>query len=169
VARSTGVLVTGDKEIDRLLKRLPLKLQKKLSRQATRKAAKDVVLPNARAEVPQNTGKLASTLAVRAAKARRGRFGHQVETKAGAYGGEEGGQFPGAFLEFGTKERFHKPYKVIDLDEDDGEREKGRKSVGRIKKGDFGYMRTAIYDHQAQINQLYLQAMREFVNEAASK
>jgi hypothetical protein len=169
VARSAGVLVTGDKEIDRLLKSLPLKLQKKISRQATRKAAKDIVLPNARGEVPQKSGKLAASLTVRAAKARKGKFGHQVETKSGAYGGEGQGQFPGAFLEFGTKERFHKPYKIIDLDEDDGEREKGRKSVGRIEKGKFGYMRTAIYDHQERINQLYFQAMREFINEAKTK
>lgn len=169
MAGSTKVLVTGDKEIDRLLKAMPLKLQKKISRQATRKAAKDVVLPNARGEVPQRTGKLAASLVVRAAKARKGKFGHQVETKSGAYGGEEGGQFPGAYLEFGTKERFHKPYKVIDLTQDDGEREKGRKSVGSIEKGKFRYMRAAIYDHQQRINQLYLQAMREFINEAAAK
>lgn len=169
MARSTGVLVTGDKEIDRILKGMPLKLQKKLSRQATRKAAKDVVLPNARGKVPQKSGKLAASLTVRASKARKGKFGHQVETKSGAYGGEGGEQFPGAFLEFGTKERFHKPYKVIDASQDDGERETGRKSVGRIDKGKFGYMRTAIYDHQEKINQLYLRAMREFINEAAAK
>ncbi len=169
MARSTGVLVTGDKEIDRLLKAMPLKLQKKISRQATRKAAKDIVLPNARAEVPVNFGTLEASLAIRAAKSRRGRFGHQVETKSGAYGGEGGDQFPGAFLEFGTKERFHKPYKVTDSSQEDGERESGRKSVGRIDKGKFGYMRTAIYDHQQKINQLYLQAMREFIAEAASK
>lgn len=169
MARATGVLVTGDKEIDRLLKAMPLKLQKKISRQATRKAAKDVVLPNARAEVPVKTGKLAASLQVRAAKARKGMFGHQVETKSGAYGGEGGDQFPGAFLEFGTKERFHKPYKVVDTSQKDGERESGGKYVGRIKKGEFGFMRTAIYDHQQKITELYLQAMREFIAGAANK
>lgn len=166
---TSKVLVTGDKEIDRLLKAMPLKLQKKISRQATRKAAKDIVLPNAKANIPIATGKLAASLAVRSAKARRGKFGHQVETKPGVYGGDSGDQFPGAYLEFGTKERFHKPYKVVDLDQDDGEREAGRKSVGRIEKGKFNYMRSAIYDHQGRINELYLQAMREFINEANTK
>jgi hypothetical protein len=169
MARSSGVLVTGDKEIDRLLKMLPLKLQKKLSRQATRKAAKDIVLPNSRAAVPVSTGKLAASLSVRAAKATKGKFGHKVETKPGVYSGESGSQFPGVFLEYGTKERFHKPRKVIDSTQDDGERETGRKSVGRIPRGDFGFMRTAIYDHKEQIKGLYLQAMREFVREAAAK
>ncbi len=164
MAKSFGAVVTGVADIDKKLKRLPLKLQKKLTRQATRKAAKEVVLLHAKTNVPTNTGKLAASLAVRAAKARKGRFGHQTETKPGAYAGaDEGEQYPGAFLEFGTKERFRKPITTIR----DGAENTTGGSTGRIDKGKFGYLRAALYDHQTQIQQLFIAAMREFLNEAA--
>jgi len=147
---SGKVIVTGDKAIDAALRSMPLKLQKKISRKATRKAAKDIVLIDALAKVPEDTGQLASSLVVRAAKGRNGKFGHRVETAKGFYGSGEGeDQFPGAFLEFGTKERVHK----------------SGKKVGRLQPGKFAYMRTSIYDNQDKIIDLYLGAMREFISE----
>jgi HK97 gp10 family phage protein len=100
-----GVIVTGDEALDKLLAGLPAKLQKKLSRQATRKAAKDIVLPEAKARVPEDTGDLADSLKVQAIKRSRSKIGHMVATKDGFYKGD---QFYGGLVEFGTKERQHK-------------------------------------------------------------
>lgn len=143
----TGVIVTGNRALNRLLKGLPEKVQKKLSRQATRKAAKEIVLPDAKNRVPVNTGDLEDSLIVKAMKRSRGRFGHSVQTKDGAY---QGDQFYGAFIEFGTKERRHK----------------GGKKVGRIDpaKG-FAYLRPAIYDNRERIKELYVTAMKQFISE----
>jgi HK97 gp10 family phage protein len=142
-----GVIITGDKALDALLKGLPAKVQKKLSRQATRKAAKEIVLPDAKARVPVNTGDLEESLTVKAMRRSRTRFGHEVRTKDVFY---QGDQFYGAFIEFGTKERRHK----------------SGKSVGRIDpaKG-FAYLRPAIYDNEDRIEQLYVTAMRELIAE----
>jgi hypothetical protein len=164
VAKAT-VVITGDKQIDRILRGMPLKLQKKISRQATRKASKEIVLKRATTDVPTDTGKLKASLAVRAMKARKGRFGHQVETKKGVYGGEGQSQFPGAFLEFGTKERFHKTITYI---KGGVEHTTGKKYVGRIQPKKFGYLRKAVYNNQTPISDLYIKAMREFIAEAAA-
>lgn len=143
----TGVIITGDKELDRLLKGLPLKVQKKVSRSATRKAAKDIVLPDAKSRVPVDTGDLEESLSVRAIKRSRTKFGHEVRTKDGFYSGD---QFYGAFIEFGTKERKHK----------------SGKQVGRIDPAkNFAYLRPAVYDNDARIRALYVTAMKELIAE----
>lgn len=146
-----GVLITGDKQLDRLLKGLPLAAQKKLSRKATRKAAKDIVLPEAKNLVPVDTGDLEESLVVKAMKRSRGRFGHQVQTKDGFY---QGDQFYGAFIEFGTKERQHK----------------SGKDAGRIDPAkNFAYLRPAVYDNEGRIRELYVTAMHELISETAAK
>lgn len=143
----TGVIVTGVDELDKLLKGLPLKVQKKLSREATRKAAKEIVLPDAKNRVPVDTGDLEESLSVRAIKRSRYRFGHEVRTKDGFYSGD---QFYGAFIEFGTKERVHK----------------SGKQVGRIDpQKNFAYLRPAIYDNEQQIKTLYITAMQRLIQE----
>lgn len=141
------MIVTGDRAVDAMLRDLPLRAQKKLSRQATRKAAKEIVLAQALRNVPEDEGKLASTLAVRALKRSRSRVGHTVTTKPGQYDDDE--QFPGAFLEFGTKERRHK----------------SGKPVGAIQPRKFAYLRPAVYDNEAQIKQLYVDDMKQLINE----
>lgn len=145
-----GVIVTGDKELDRLLASLTPKLQKKLSRQATRKSAKDIVLPEAKARVPEDTGDLADSLVVRAVKRSRGKIGHMVTTKDGFYKGD---QFYGAFIEFGTKERKHK----------------SGKPVGQIRPHEFSYLRPAIYDNEERIKDMYVKDVRELIIEAGKK
>lgn len=145
-----GVIVTGDKALDRLLAGLDGKLQKKLSRQATRKSAKDIVLPDAKARVPEDSSDLADSLVVRSIKRSRGKIGHMVTTKDGLY---EGDQFYGGFLEFGTKERQHK----------------SGKQVGAIQPHKFAFLRPAIYDNEARISAEYVSDVRELINEAAAK
>lgn len=141
-----GVIVTGEAELDRLLRSLPLKVQKKLSRQATRKSAKEIALPYAKSRVPVDEGDLLRALVVRAMKRSRNRFGHTVGTKEGAY---QGDQFYGSFPEYGTKHRQHK----------------SGKSVGRIQPGTFAYLRPSIYDNQSQIHGNYVTAMRQLIAE----
>jgi HK97 gp10 family phage protein len=146
----TGVIVTGDKELDALLKGLPLKAQKKLSRKATRKAAKDIVLPEARNRVGVDSGELEDSLKVKAIKRSRSRFGHEVTTGDGFWKGD---QFYGAFLEFGTKERQHK----------------SGKQVGQIQPGAHAFLRPAVYDNEGRITQLYVDAMKELISELPAK
>ncbi|MEM8865371.1 MAG: HK97 gp10 family phage protein [Planctomycetota bacterium] len=69
--------VTGDEELDRVLKGLPAKLQKKYMRKATRDASKKV-LQRFRDNVPTETGALRDTAKVRAVKRSRGKTGHMV-------------------------------------------------------------------------------------------
>jgi len=141
-----GVIITGDEALDKLLKGLPLKVQKKLSTQATRKAAKEIVLPDAKSRVPVDTGDLEESLVVRSIKRSRFRIGHQVQTKDGF---NQGDQFYGAFIEFGTKPRVHK----------------SGKSVGRIDPSkNFAYLRPAVYDNEARIKGLYVTAMNELIS-----
>jgi HK97 gp10 family phage protein len=145
-----GVIVTGDEALDKLLAGLPAKLQKKLSRQATRKSAKDIVLPEAKARVPVDTGDLEDSLTVRAIPRSSSRIGHMVATRDGFFKGD---QFYGAMLEFGTKER----------------QQKSGKQVGAIQPHKFAFLRPAIYDNEARIKELYVSDVRELINEAASK
>jgi len=102
MAKAGGVVITGVKELDLKLAGMPARLQKKLSRQATRKAAKDIVLPDAKRNVPHDTGDLERSLTVRAIKRSRSRVGHSVETKDGFF---KGNQFYGGFIEFGWDDK----------------------------------------------------------------
>lgn len=103
----TGIAITGDRELDRKLKGMEGKFKKKLSRKATRKAAKEIVLPAAKANAPVGTGDLRKSLVVRTIKRSRSRIGHQVQTKDGFFKGD---QFYGAFHEFGTARMKARPF-----------------------------------------------------------
>lgn len=144
-----GFLVTGVAAVDAKLKGLPLAAQKKLSRKATRQSAKDIVLPAAKDNAPVDSGDLEESLTVRALKRSRTKFGHMVTTGEGFWKGE---QFYGAFLEFGTKERFHKT---------------SQKSVGRIVSQVHAFLRRALYDNADRIRGTYVNAMGELLREVS--
>jgi HK97 gp10 family phage protein len=74
----TNVVLTGDKDLDRLLGALPAKMQKKFVRSALRKAGK-IVLSKARDAVPVETGALKKGLKLRALKRQKYRIGVAVE------------------------------------------------------------------------------------------
>ena len=103
----TGIALTGHKELDAKLRGMHGRFQKKLSRKATRAAAKEIVLPEAKAMAPIDTGALEKSLAVRAMKRSRTRIGHLVQTRDGFFQGE---QFYGAFHEFGTRKMKADPF-----------------------------------------------------------
>lgn len=93
------ITVRGDKQVIRRLKQFTPNLQRKILRTASRAAAKPV-LSAARANAPLRTGRLKSSLKVRAIPKSRVRVGIRVATGAGWFKGKE---FYGAFQEFGWK------------------------------------------------------------------
>lgn len=145
MAKTTGVIVTGVKELEHALRQLELKLQNKLARQAIRKAAKEIVLPQVLRDVPVATGQLRSQFAVRALKRAKGKVGAVVGSKSA-----KGDQFYGSFLEFGTKVRRHK----------------SGKSTGRVEPNSHAYLRKALYDNQTRIRELFVDDLRELLREA---
>ena len=147
---AAGVIITGDKALDRKLAGLPDKLAKKLSKQATRKAAKEIVLPRAKADAPVDTGELEDSLTVRAVKRSRRRIGHMVTTRDGMF---QGDQFYGGFVEWGTHER----------------QTKSGKSTGRIQPNEFMFLRSALYDNEVRIKAEYVKDVNQLIDEAATK
>lgn len=146
MSKQRGVVITGDKELDRKLAKLEPKLQKKLSRQATRKAAKDIVLPAAQAAVPANTGELEDSLKVRAVTRSRNRIGHMVVAGDGFFVGD---QFYGGFIEFGTKTRATR----------------AGHSRGRVMPGQHAFLRPAVYDNEVRVRKLFQDTLREFIRQ----
>jgi HK97 gp10 family phage protein len=151
MARGDGLLVTGDKELDKKLAGLTLKLQKKLTRQATRKAAKEIVLPAARANAPVDTGELEESLKVRAIKRSRNRIGHMVTVGDGLGVGDT---FYAAALELGTKERTQKST---------------GKKVGAIEPHKFAFLRRAAYDNEGQVQAEFISDVNELIREEQAK
>lgn len=107
MADKINIIVTGDKKLDRALRHLEKNVQRKFARKAMRKAAKDVILPEARARVPVDTGALERSLVVRAARRSRRGIGVEVRTRDGLFAGDE---FYGGFQELGTKHMPADPY-----------------------------------------------------------
>jgi HK97 gp10 family phage protein len=94
--------LTGDKELDAKLSKLPLTVQKKCLRPGLREGAK-VILDEAKANAPKKTGALAKGLKVRAAKrSRKNRWlvTMRVITAAGFF---KGSDFYSSFQEFGYR------------------------------------------------------------------
>lgn len=94
------LVITGLKEVDRLLAGLEPKLAKKHIRGGMRKGMK-LVRDAAKANAPVRTGKLKKAIKVRAGKARK-RKQIVIEVRVGE-GDFKGATFYGAFQEFGTK------------------------------------------------------------------
>ncbi len=94
------MVMTGDKKVNRMLKKLPSKQQKAAFRKAARPAIKPV-MTEARSNIKKDsdTGKLAKTVKVRALKRSRSRIGVRVTTRAE----DVDGTFYGAFQEYGWK------------------------------------------------------------------
>lgn len=97
------VVLTGDKKLNRKLKKLTGKDQKKVVRKATRKAIKPIqkqAKQNIRSH--RESGKLEKSIKVRAVKRTRRGIGVRVTT--GRAGNDfDGETFYGAFVEYGHK------------------------------------------------------------------
>jgi HK97 gp10 family phage protein len=153
--RTPAVVVTGDKALDKALHAFEPKVQRALTRKATRVAAK-VVQEAAVLRVPILTGTLEDSLKVRAMRKRkgkrnrRGKFGHSVIASDGFF---QGDAFYGGFMEFGTKQRFHK----------------SGKSTGEIEPRSFDFLRPALYEKKDTIRRLFTTTMRQLVLEEGRK
>lgn len=101
------LVVTGHRLVDTKLAQLEPKIARRVGRKELRNAVKTVVLPKAKAAAPLDTGALEKSLVVRARKRNRTGIGYVVQTRDGAYKGD---QFYGAFHEFGTKHMKADPF-----------------------------------------------------------
>jgi len=90
-------IITGDKKLNRALFRLEKTEAKKIVRKAAREALRPV-LSQAKANAPEDTGRLVASLKIRALKRSRKRFGATVQTAAGNFQGET---YYGGFQEWG--------------------------------------------------------------------
>lgn len=94
--------LTGDAELDRKFKELPIKLEKKILREALRPAAK-MIMESERALAPDITGTVRGSLKVRAGKRSRktpNSVTLLVQTSAADFRGPE---FYSAFLDLGHR------------------------------------------------------------------
>lgn len=100
------VIVTGVRELDAMLRRLPLKVQKKAIRPALRDGAKAFAAA-ARQEAPKDTGALKSAIDVRATTRSRKKIGVNVVLSVDRFpllaSREGGGFFYPAAVEYGVK------------------------------------------------------------------
>lgn len=99
--------ITGDKEIDALLKNLEVKVANKFVRQGLRRVAKDIVLPDAKRQAPVDTGQLEKSLTVRAG--RRSRTGPSYTVVSRPRGGVDQAHYAWS-VEFGTKHMQADPF-----------------------------------------------------------
>ena len=100
MAKATAVL-TGDKQLNRVLRRLSGKDAKAAIRKGSRKALKPV-LADARQLAPVRTGALRRSIKVRAIKRSRTRVGSRVTTGKATFTGPT---FYGGFVEYGYTSR----------------------------------------------------------------
>jgi len=106
--KSTRFVLTGDKAIDRKLKKLGPKLGKKIIRRAMRPAAK-VVRDEAKANCPVDTGTLRQSIKVRAAKRSRQKI-ELLVTTSGSDNLFTGSAYYGGMVEWGTAFQAPRPY-----------------------------------------------------------
>ena len=102
-------MTTEFQQVEKLLRDLPANLEKSGARKATRSAAK-VVLDDAIALAPEDTGALVQSLKVRARKRsrrNRGTVGHSVVTSEQTLKNET---YYAAFVELGTKFKEADPF-----------------------------------------------------------
>jgi HK97 gp10 family phage protein len=93
------LIITGDRELNRMLRRLALKDGKKVVRAAARKAIKPVQL-SAKQLAPKDSGQLRRAVKVRALPRSRRRVGVRVTIGERFFTGD---QFYGSFQEWGWK------------------------------------------------------------------
>lgn len=159
----TGVEITGDKELDRLLRDMPDNLRDKHLKAASAAVIRYVVQPKARAAlssvVGRKTGNLAKSLK-----------NYGVRKKAG---------WPVAWklkvtaphfrlIEFGTKDRQTKRAYTTPSKKTASGWGFGRYR-GRIMPGKFAFLRKALYGSEKEAKQAFVKAIRAFIAEQSTK
>ena len=148
-----SIIITGDEQLDRTLRDLPVKLQKTGIRKATRAAAK-AVRDDALRRVPVFSGDLERSITVRTAKRSNGKslprhmFGHAVATREAMFTGET---FYGGFIEFGTKARFT------------------RSGEYRGAVDEVAFIRESLYGNVNQVRSIFRSELRRALEQIANK
>jgi HK97 gp10 family phage protein len=143
---------TGIRELDKAFSEMNQSLQKKALRPATRAVAK-LTLEQARAEVPEDTGMLASELRIKAKKRSR-RYPQTVGMTVGfADDLFKGDTFYAGFMEFGTAERQHK----------------SGKRVGKIDDTRFTFLRSSLWTFTEQKVAVFRRKITEWMNQQKAK
>ena len=108
-----AIVITGVRQIDRKLKRLPVKVQKKVLRQSIRFGLK-IIQEEMKAQVPVDRGLTRQNIKVRALKRRSNRIGMEcrVTTAPGLVAHWASGEpfFYPAGIEFGDSEHAPNPF-----------------------------------------------------------
>lgn len=99
MAKTVSVVITGDKEVNRMLHQLAGKEQKAVVRKAARTSIK-TLLPTVRRNAPKDTGALRRSFTVRALTRSAKQFGARITTRGGLF---QGKTFYGGFQEWGWK------------------------------------------------------------------
>lgn len=148
-----SIILTGDKELDKTLRDLPVKLQKKGIRKATRAAAK-MIKDDAVRRVPVFSGELERSLTVRTAKRANGKalprhtFGHAVATREAMF---QGDTFYGGFIEFGTKLRLT------------------RSGESRGAVDETSFIREALYGNKHQVRSIFRRELKQALEQIAGE
>lgn len=182
--RIVTMSMTGDEELDRLLKALPEKIQKKALRPAAKKVAK-MVLQEAIRLCPVRSGKDASATDAENAdskkisgslrsqlrlkpKRRTRKFPHTVGFDIGFDNDLfRGPTFYAGFLEFGTTARYHKRMKTRNKLRQrvaDKLLKRSGKFVGLIAEGKFAFLRPALYSDHGAKRLVFQQALMQWIN-----
>ncbi|MEM8863999.1 MAG: HK97 gp10 family phage protein [Planctomycetota bacterium] len=134
------ITLTGERALDRELLLIAgedgTKSINGMMRKATREAAKEIVLPEAKARVAHDEGNLEDNLTVRAVRRSRVKVGHRVGFRDPLF---QGDTFYGGFIEFGFTH-----YRAGDIERD-------------------SYLRYALYGNEEQIKAVPRQRLGEFV------
>jgi HK97 gp10 family phage protein len=145
-----NLVLTGDKELDAMFAAMNNTMQKKALRPATRTVAK-MVLEQARAEVPEDTGLLRSELRIKA-KARSKRYPHTVGVTVGFRDDLfQGDTFYAGFMEFGTEPRYHKVRAYADSVR--------ARYTGKIDSTRFAFLRPALWSYPERKQAVFRQAL----------
>ena len=137
----------GDEQLSKNLAQIERAVQKKIVRKALRKAAKEIILPHAKALAPVDTGRLRKSLKIRAAKRSRNRIGVKLEA--------------------GTREKLGIPadakgYYPLAL-------ELGYVNRGGQFEKPWPYMRPALYDNRAELTGRVAELIGEGIEAEAAK
>jgi hypothetical protein len=143
-----GISITGDKEVDAILKALPEVLRDEYMKKACQAAINYIVKPAVLANIPQGkTGNLRAGLRVHNRRRRPGEdiVGYKLQMRRPAY--------HAYIIEFGTKDRVTK---------------QGHER-GRVPGRKFAFMRPGLYNNEAKIRRAFKIAVREFIRKGSTK
>lgn len=155
-----NLVLTGDKELDAMFAAMNNTMQKKALRPATRTVSK-MVLEQARAEVPEDTGRLLSELQIKAKK-RSKRYPHTVGMTVGFRDDLfKGDTYYAGFMEFGTEPRYHKVRVVA--------QSVRARYTGKIDSTRFAFLRPALWSYPERKQAVFRQALTSWLTQYRAK